>query len=353
LEKHKEIFPNSCKRKESLLCVFFFKEVIMSERKEIKKAYKKQKKELIGILRQKRKEAKALYRLEKTEAKRNYQSEKIRITEENKKQLSQLKKSHVFFFSKKEQETKEKEEDTEEDPKRVARQERKRIRLEKRLVKKAKNQVFNEAPHLRVIEEVGNSVTHGVGALIAIVLLVLMLKQSDTPQKVAASIIYGLSLFFEMGISCLYHAFKWGSKVKRVFRRFDYSMIYLLIGGTFAPFFLVYWGNTLGYILFTIQWICIVTGITMVAVFGPGRLKWLHFPLYFVLGWSGLMFIPGWIAHDLPLFFWILGGGIVYSLGMIPFAKREIKNAHFIWHFFVLAGAIVQWIGIYLYVFCK
>jgi hemolysin III len=222
---------------------------------------------------------------------------------------------------------------------------------QRKLERKATIRAKNTPPALPLLEEIGNSITHGLGAVFALVALALMLTKSDTPLKIAAAIIYGTSLFLMMLFSCLYHAFPKGSTVKRVFRRFDYSSIYLLIGGTFAPLLLVYSGTTLSFALFGVQWAAIITGITMVAVFGPGRLRWLHYPLYFIIGWSGLLFLPDWIAHAQNLLWFILGGGIVYTVGMIPFVFRGKKAAHFIWHFFVLGGAIIQFVGIYLYVF--
>ena len=161
---------------------------------------------------------------------------------------------------------------------------------------------------------------------------------------------YGVSLFFLMLMSCLYHAFPSGSTVKRLWRRFDYSSIYLLIGGTFAPLYLVYWGDILGIVLFCVQWGLIILGITMIGVFGPGRLKWLHFTMYFLIGWSGLIFMPELYRNSQPLFWMILGGGVIYTVGMVPFAKDK-PNDHFIWHFFVLAGAIIHWFAIYVYVY--
>lgn len=222
------------------------------------------------------------------------------------------------------------------------------IRLEP---KRRKIRQLNEPPKRPVLEEIGNAVTHGVGAILAIVGTVFLLLKSDTGLKIAASIVYGFSMFFMMLMSCLYHSFRGGSKVKRLWRRFDYTSIYLLIGGTFAPLYLVYWGNTLGIVLFIIQWVLIATGVTFVCIFGPGRIKWLHYTLYFAIGWSGLVFIPDWIQNNLNLLWMILGGGVVYTLGMIPFAKRNVKSAHFIWHFFVLCGAIVHFLGILLFVY--
>ncbi|MHC1748611.1 MAG: hemolysin III family protein [Cellulosilyticaceae bacterium] len=209
---------------------------------------------------------------------------------------------------------------------------------------------LNEPPHLTVVEEVGNAVTHGLGAALAIAGFVLLLLKSDTGLKIMASCFYGISLFFLMLMSCLYHSFKSGSVVKRLWRRFDYASIYLLIGGTFAPLYLVYWGNTLGIVLFCIQWGIIIFGITMLSIFGPGRLKWLHFSLYFIIGWSALIFIPGWVHNNMPLLWMMIIGGAVYTVGMIPFVKEK-KYSHFIWHFFVIAGAVLHWFGIYLFIY--
>lgn len=221
-------------------------------------------------------------------------------------------------------------------------------------VKEEKKKHFrelNEPPILTLGEEIGNAITHGIGAILAIAGMILLLLKSDTSLKVMASCFYGISLFFLMLMSCLYHSFKSGSTVKRLWRRFDYSSIYLLIGGTFAPLYLVYLGNTLGIVLFCIQWFLIILGITIIGVFGPGRYRWIHFTLYFVIGWSALMFFPDWIKkHNFNLLWSILLGGVIYTIGMIPFIKDK-KYDHFIWHFFVLAGAIIHWFAIYLFVY--
>lgn len=209
---------------------------------------------------------------------------------------------------------------------------------------------LNEPPQLTALEETGNAVTHGIGAVLALVGFILLLLKSDTGLKIMASCFYGISLFLLMLMSCLYHAFKSGSTVKRLWRRFDYASIYLLIGGTFAPLYLVYWGNTLGIVIFCVQWALILLGIVMLSVFGPGRLKWLHFSLYFVIGWSGLIFIPDWIHNNVPLLWYILIGGIIYTVGMVPFT-RDKKYDHFLWHFFVVIGAVLHWFGIYMFVY--
>ena len=91
-----------------------------------------------------------------------------------------------------------------------------------------------EPPHLSILEEVGNAVTHGLGAALAIVGFILLLLKSDTGLKVMATCFYGISLFFLMLMSCLYHSFKSGSTVKRIWRRFDYSSIIFSVLGKYS-----------------------------------------------------------------------------------------------------------------------
>ena len=205
-------------------------------------------------------------------------------------------------------------------------------------------------PKRGLLEEIGNSVTHGLGAAFAILSFVLMLSSADRAEEIASAVIYSMGLFIMFSNSCLYHSFKHGSAVKRLFRRFDYSSIYLLIGATFAPSLLCVVGGRFGWIFFAVQWSIIAAGISLVGVFGPTRLRFIHIPMYVALGWSALMLMPWLLSASVPLAVWILVGGIVYTLGIIPFTIK-LKSSHFIWHFFVLAGAVVQWIGIYLYIY--
>ncbi len=219
------------------------------------------------------------------------------------------------------------------------------------LTKKQYKKKLNDVPKRSLLEEIGNSITHGVGALFAIAMFILMIIKSDTPLKIVSSIVYGCSMIIMMTMSCLYHAFGSKSKVKRLFRRFDYSSIYLLIGGTYAPLLLLLLGNETGIIIFIVQWVLIITGITFVSVFGPGRLKLLHFMLYFCIGWGGALFVPLFNGQNNGLCFWIALGGIIYTLGMIPFCIKKSNCAHFIWHFFVLFGCVAHFIGIYTYLY--
>ncbi len=208
----------------------------------------------------------------------------------------------------------------------------------------------NEPPKRTVLEEVGNAVTHGVGALLSITGTVLLLIRADTGTKLFCAIVYGFCLLMMFLMSCLYHSFRWGSRVKRLWRRFDYISIYLLIGGTFTPMWLLAWGGTWGTVFCAVQWAVLITGITLIGVFGPGRPRALHIAMYIVLGWCGLAFLPRLAAENVPLLITTLTGGVIYTLGIIPFAMKK-KGAHFLWHFFVLFGAIAHWVGIFLFLY--
>ena len=207
---------------------------------------------------------------------------------------------------------------------------------------------MNEPPKRSVLEEVGNAVTHGVGALFAVAGLVLLLLKAQTSTGLICALVYGICLLMMFLMSCLYHSFRWGTKVKRLWRRFDYISIYLLIGGTFTPMWLLFWGGQAGTLFCIAQWVLILLGIVFVAVFGPGRPRTLHPVLFVVLGWVGLVFLPRMVRENLPLFLFILTGGIIYTVGVIPFALKR-KGAHFLWHFFVFFGAVVHWFGIYFF----
>lgn len=205
-------------------------------------------------------------------------------------------------------------------------------------------------PKRALLEEIGNAVTHGIGSVFAVFSIVFMLIGADSARERVGAWVYFCGLFVMFTMSCLYHAFPYGSRVKRIFRRFDYSCIYLLIGATFAPILLSYIGGVFGLVFFIVQWVVIIAGIALVGVFGPTRLRFIHIPLYIILGWCGIMFMPRMVANDPWFCFYILGGGIVYSLGIIPFAMKT-RISHFIWHFFVLAGAVLQWVGVYMYIY--
>lgn len=198
-------------------------------------------------------------------------------------------------------------------------------------------------------EEIGNAVTHGVGAIFSIVALILMLLKQDRGMEVTAAIVFGISMLFVYLSSCLYHCFKRGSKVKNVFRIFDHSSIYILIAGTYTPILLCAIGGWVGWTYFGVQWAIVLIGI-LLRVFKPTKSTLPQVILCLVLGWSGLAILPQLYSFDPALMWYVLGGGLAYSVGIAFYASR-FKYAHFIWHFFVIFGTLLHFIGIYICIF--
>ncbi|MGI6771166.1 MAG: PAQR family membrane homeostasis protein TrhA [Acholeplasmataceae bacterium] len=195
-------------------------------------------------------------------------------------------------------------------------------------------------------EELANAISHGVAALLGIVGLVLLLVKSTNTSEYVGSAIFGASIIILYTMSCLYHSFPPGT-TKAVFKRFDHVSIYLLIGGTFAPIFLIALPSPLKWIMLAAQWAIIITGIVLKAVM-VYRFQKVHIVLFLLLGWSGVFFMHKLAAFPYSLWY-ILAGGVAYSIGVIFYALRPFKYAHFIWHLFVIAGTTLQFFAVYLY----
>lgn len=199
-------------------------------------------------------------------------------------------------------------------------------------------------------EEIANSISHGIGGLFGIAGLVLLLVKSNTGAEVASSIVFGFGMIMLYTMSSLYHAFREGSTVKRVFKRLDHLSIYVLIGGTFAPIFILVVDKPLGWFLLAGQWVIITLGIVFKSV-KINKFAVMHLFLYLLLGWSGLVFMSPLYQLSHPAFYFILAGGIAYTIGVIFYAFRLFKFSHFTWHLFVLIGTICHFIAVYFYLF--
>jgi len=197
-------------------------------------------------------------------------------------------------------------------------------------------------------EEIANAISHGLGAILSIVGMILMILKAKSTEAMVGVILFASCAFLLYLMSCLYHSFKRESKVKRVFRRFDYASIYLLIGGTYLPIFLIVFDQPWDLILITIQWVVIVTGITLKSVHFY-KYKAVHMALYLILGWSGIFIFKPLLDLSLSAFMFILFGGISYTIGTIFYGLKNVKYAHFIWHLFVLGGTVLHFLAIYLF----
>ena len=197
-------------------------------------------------------------------------------------------------------------------------------------------------------EEVFNSITHGVGALLSIAGLVILVAYASIAGdvwRIVSFSIYGFTLFFLYLSSTLYHSI-FHEKSKRILRIFDHASIFLLIAGTYTPILLVAMGGTLGWTMFGVIWIIAIAGI-LLKIFALEKVKVISNLLYMAMGWLIVIAIKPMLSTvPFELFMWLLAGGLFYSLGVIFYAYKKIPFNHGIWHLFVLGGSLSHYLGI-------
>ena len=198
-------------------------------------------------------------------------------------------------------------------------------------------------------EEVLNALTHGVGALLAVfgtVLLILRAKAYGSLLNVVSVTIFGVSMILLYLISCLYHALP-PSKGKQVFQVLDHCSIFLLILGTYTPVCLITVGGTFGLTIFAVNLSCGLLGIVLNAV-SLKRWQQVSLVLYLVLGRLRVLAIPV-LLNNMRVggVLLLLLGGIAYTVGVVFYRQKEKPYRHGIWHFFVLAGTVLQFMAVY------
>ena len=192
-------------------------------------------------------------------------------------------------------------------------------------------------------EEVANSVSHGVGALLSIAALVLLIVRAvghGGGVRLAAALLMGLGLLVEYLFSTLYHAIA-PEGAKRVFRVLDHCGIYLLIAGSYAPFALVALAERGGLALGIVVWAIALIGIVIECFLRERQPKWLTALIYVILGWL-VIFRVGDLHEVMPTAgFWLLvAGGVSYTVGALFYIPKKVPYLHFVFHLFTLAGSV-------------
>jgi hemolysin III len=200
-------------------------------------------------------------------------------------------------------------------------------------------------------EEIANSVSHGVGLLLALaafpVLAMSTPRRGDMTEMIGATV-FGFTVVLLYSTSMLFHAFP-HSRAKRVFQVLDHSAIYLLIAGTYTPFTLGVLRGTWGWTLFGLVWSMAAIGILLKSL-GGIRYNTLSTFVYLAMGWLVVIaadtvwtLVPGWGI------FWLFAGGVAYTAGAVFFLAERIRYFHFVWHLFVIAGTACHFIAVLWY----
>jgi hemolysin III len=207
-------------------------------------------------------------------------------------------------------------------------------------------------PRYTTGEEIANSVTHGLGALMSLVGLILLSvyagMRGDAWHQTAVAI-FGATLILLYLASTLYHSLP-GARVKAVLRILDHAAIYLLIAGTYTPFTLVTLRGPWGWSLFGVVWGLALVGVILAAT-SLGKHRVLGMTIYMGMGWVILVAFKPLLGALAPAGIGLLAaGGLLYTVGIVFYAWRSLRYHHTVWHLFVLAGSILHYFTVFFYV---
>ncbi|MDO5034262.1 MAG: hemolysin III family protein [Actinomycetaceae bacterium] len=173
--------------------------------------------------------------------------------------------------------------------------------------------------------------------------LVLLILSPGAPLKWASSV-YLVSTLMLFGMSALYHRGNWSAKTTAILRRFDHSNIFLLIAGTYTPLSVALLDSKDELTVLLVVWIGAALGIGT-SVFWPSAPRWFTTPIYVILGWVAIWFLPEFWASGGPVVVWLLiAGGIAYTIGALvygfkwPDPSPRAFGFHEIFHSFTVAG---------------
>jgi hemolysin III len=203
-------------------------------------------------------------------------------------------------------------------------------------------------------EEWFNAISHGLTALTAIgglVVLIVLSAYSSKNWALFSALFYGISLVVLFSASAVYHAVQ-HTQAKQILMIVDHCAIFLLIAGTYTPILLMVIGGAWGWTFFGIQWGLALLGIIL-KMFYAGRYEAISLTMYALMGWI-VVFKISELYQVLPAggFGLLVAGGLAYTVGIVFYVlDHRIYFAHFIWHLFVLAGGLLHYLLMVLYIF--
>ncbi len=202
------------------------------------------------------------------------------------------------------------------------------------------------------LEEKLNIITHGIGlvlSIIALVLLIVHASEMGTTRHIVSFTIFGASLILLYAASTFYHYFQ-HPDIRKKLNILDHAAIYVLIAGTYTPFTLITLKGTIGWTIFCITWGIALVGVFL-KLFYTGRYDKISTIAYVLMGWI-IIFAIKPLIKNLPIegLYWLLAGGVFYTVGAVLYSIQKLRFNHAIFHVFVLFGSFSHFMAIYYYV---
>ncbi len=215
-----------------------------------------------------------------------------------------------------------------------------------------KNQAVKPVKYYPPLEEKLNIVSHAIGAVLSVIGLIFLLQHAIVDGDgwhIFSFALFGGSLITLFTASTCYHSSQAPARRSRL-RVFDHAAIYVFIAGSYTPFCLLSLKGALGWGVFALAWSFAGVGITL-KLFFTGRYQLLSTLMYVFMGWMIVFFIKP-LSAALPAqgLYWLVAGGIAYTVGAVLYAIKGLKFNHAIFHLMVLVGSICHFISIYFFV---
>jgi hemolysin III len=173
---------------------------------------------------------------------------------------------------------------------------------------------------------------------------------------IAATTIYALSVCAMFGVSALYHRGNWAPARARRLQRLDHAMIFLLIGGTATPAFLLTARGSFGLACLAVLW-ALILAAAVVHLAGMNRPELVVGATFVGLGLVAGLCVPGvWLHAGAAAAVLLLAGGALYTVGALCYHQRwpdpspAVFGYHEVFHAYVCAAATCQYIAIAVFI---
>ncbi len=209
------------------------------------------------------------------------------------------------------------------------------------------------------IKDPGSAITHFIGMLLSFFAgIVLLMKVSGEGNHLygVAMGVFALSAVLLYMASTVYHTFDCSEKINKLLKKLDHSMIFILIAGSYTPICLLALGDRVGWMMCAVVWGMALIGIAFKLLWVTCP-KWLSSVIYIGMGWICVFAFSRIVdALSAAAFFWLLAGGIVYTVGGVIYAlrmplfnaKHKDSGSHEIFHLFVMGGSLCHFIAMFL-----
>lgn len=205
--------------------------------------------------------------------------------------------------------------------------------------------------HWREGEELANSLTHGIGAILSVIGGIFLIQKSlkiGNKSRTIGSLVFALSMVELYTASMLYHG-AINEEIKKPLRYVDHCSVYILIAGSYTPFTLTTFKECGGPKLLLTVWSIAFIGIFSKIFFFDAVFKYTAL-FYVVMGWVGVVMFRHAKLLSKKAAFWLVSGGVVYTIGTYFYRHgHEVAFYHAIFHVFILCGTICHFICVYFY----